>query len=200
MRGLFQPIVISISFRGGRKKRSRRHQSGIEVKKKHKINEEIRAPEVRLVGQDGEMIGVTSLVKALQQSREVGVDLVEISPKAVPPVCRIIDYGKMLYAEKKKLQLQKKAQKKVEIKGIRLTFRIGPGDLDRQRNHAIDFLKEGHTVRVALTMRGREKAHKSLAVEKILTFAKSLEELATLDNKPKLSGHQVIAILRPKQT
>lgn len=162
------------------------------------MNDEIRAPEVRLLDPQGEMLGVVKFSVAKAKAIELGVDLVEISPNARPPVCQVIDYGKMLYAEQKRLQVQKKAQKKHEIKGIRLTFRIGPGDLERQKTHAKEFLEEGHTVRVQLTMRGREKAHKDMAIDKMMEFVASLEEICTLENRPKLSGHQVVAILKPK--
>lgn len=144
------------------------------------------------------MLGVVSLAQAKDVAKEHGVDLVEVSPRAVPPVCQAIDYGKMLYLQQKKDAHQKKAQKTPELKGIRLTFRIGPGDMDRQRKHTVEFLKGGHSVRVQLLMRGREKAHRDLAYEKIKTFISGLEEFGTLDGPPKGAGHQIIAIIKPK--
>ena len=138
-----------------------------------------------------------SSAEALQIAQDKGVDLVEISPKADPPVRKVIDYGKMIYAQKKKEQQAKKLTKAKEVKGIRLTFRIGPGDLERQQHLAEDFLSKGHPVRIQLIMKGRERSHGDLAVEKLNQFVAALKEVGTLDQKPRLSGHQIIAMLRP---
>ncbi len=155
---------------------------------------------MRVVAADGEMIGVLSRADALALAREKKVDLVEISPKSHPPICRIIDYGKMLYTLKKKERLSKKSGKVKEVKGIRITFRIGPGDLDRQRKKTISFLENGNPIRIQLVMRGREKAHKNLAFAKIKEFIKSLEDYSKLEHPPKLSGHQIIAIIKPQKS
>lgn len=165
---------------------------------KHRINERIRCKEVRLIDQEGEMIGVVSIEEAILKAKAATLDLVEISPKAKPPVCKIIDYGKFLYNEKKKEKQQKKAGKALEMKGIRLSFRIGPGDLERQRKHTEEFLTAGHPVRVQMILRGREKAHKPLAFEKMRAFLKSLEEVGTVDQHPRFSGFQIVTILKPK--
>lgn len=151
-----------------------------------------------MIDEAGEMIGVMSSDEALAKAKEAELDLVEISPNAKPPVCKIIDYGKFLYNEKKKEKQQKKASKAQEMKGIRLSFRIGPGDLDRQRSHAQEFLQDGHPVRVQMMLRGREKAHKDLAFAKMREFNKSLEEFGQLDQPPRMSGSQIIAMLKPK--
>ena len=150
-----------------------------------------------MITANGEALGIISRDEALQKAKEIGMDLVEISPKADPPVCKIIDYGKMLYALKKKEQKAKKAQKGRELKGIRLTFRIGPGDLDRQRKHAEKFLTTGHPVRVQMIMRGREKAHKDLAFKKMNDFIESLSDVSAIDQKPRFSGFQIVTILKP---
>lgn len=154
-------------------------------------------PKVRLVDERGEMLGVVSLGEARAKSEEAGLDLVEISPKADPPVCKIIDYGKFQYEQKKKEKIQKKASKAHEIKGIRLSFRIGPGDLERQLNRAKEFLKDKHPVRVQMILRGREKAHKSLAFAKMKEFLNQLEEYGTVDQPLRLSGFQIIGVLKP---
>lgn len=166
----------------------------------HKINQEIRGAEVRLVDAEGEEFGVVPFEKALSMAQERGVDLVEISPKAKPPVCKMIEYGKMLYIIQKKEKANKLATKKHELKGIRLTFRIGDGDLERQRKHAEEFLKDGHPVRIQMVMRGRERAHADLAVDKMKAFIASLEEFGTVDQIPKLNGYQIIALLKPKKS
>jgi translation initiation factor IF-3 len=155
---------------------------------------------MRVIDEKGEMIGILSRTEALSLSKEKEVDLVEISPKAVPPICRIIDYGKMLYALKKKEKNSKKSGKVKEVKGIRITFRIGPGDLERQMKKTISFLKDGNPVRIQLVMRGREKAHKDIAFAKIKEFIKSLAEYSALEHPPKLSGHQIIAIVKPQKS
>jgi len=152
-----------------------------------------------LLDEEGEMLGVMSREKALDIARQKEVDLVEVSPKADPPVCRTVDYGKLLYTLQKKEQQAKKATKSNEIKGVRLTFRIGSGDLERQRGNAEEFLKDGHPVRVQMVLRGREKAHRNLAFEKMRAFLKTLEEAGTVDQEPKMGGFQIIAILKPAQ-
>lgn len=187
---------IGISFRGGRRnKRSRKP----EPRRLHRINKEIRAEEVRLVDAEGEPLGVVKTSQALSMAQEREVDLVEISPKAVPPVCKLIEYGKMLYALQKKEKASKLATKKNDIKGIRLTFRMGDGDLERQKKHAHDFLSTNHPVRVQLVMRGREKAHGNIAIEKMEAFIKDLEAVGTVDQTPKRSGFQIISLLKPKK-
>lgn len=165
---------------------------------KHKVGTRIRAREVRLVDPEGEMLGVVSIEEALEKAQAAGLELVEISPKAKPPVCKIIDYGKFLYEEKKKEKIQKKASKGHEMKGIRLSFRIGPGDLERQRKHAEEFLSTGHPVRIQLIMRGREKAHKNLAFDKLKEFVASLEAFGVQEQTPRLSGYQIVSVLKPK--
>jgi len=152
------------------------------------------------LNEKGEQIGVVDLEEALQKAKAEELDLVEISPTATPPVCKIIDYGKMLYAQKKKDQHAKKVNKPSETKGIRLTFRIGPGDLERQKKLAEEFLTKGHSVRIQLVMKGRERSHLSLAFDKLNAFIESLSGVAAVDQKPKTSGHQLIAILRPDKT
>jgi translation initiation factor IF-3 len=137
------------------------------------------------------------LEEALNLAKERELDLVEISPKAKPPVCKIIDYGKFQYEQQKKEKKQKNASKGHEMKGIRLSFRIGPGDLERQTKKAEKFLTTGHPIRIQLIMKGREKAHKNLAFDKIKEFIAGLEEFGKLDQNPKLGGFQIVAILKP---
>lgn len=135
--------------------------------------------------------------QALEKAKEAGADLVEISPKAKPPVCKIIDFGKFLYNEQKKEKAQKKATKSHEIKGIRLSFRIGPGDMERQRKNAETFLLDQHPVRIQMVMRGREKAHKHLAVIKMKDFIATLKEFGVVEQEPKLGGFQIVSVLKP---
>ncbi len=154
-------------------------------------------PEVRVVDTEGEMLGVMSTDDARSRADELNVDLVEISPTAKPPVCKLIDYGKFLYEEKKKQQENKKSEKTHEIKGIRLTFKIDVGDLERQRKLAHKFLSEGNTVRLQMRLRGRERAHSHLAVQKLTDFMESLSEVSSIEQPARPNGFQIIAILKP---
>lgn len=194
----FTYFPIGLSFKGGRRSRGSQRQD--KPRRQHRINEEIRAKEVRLLDEEGEMIGIMSAAEALSKAKEQGVDLVEVSPKAVPPVCRVIDYGKMLYALKKKQKQAANATKKPEQKGVRLTFRMDVGDMDRQKKHAIEFLESGHSVRVQLMMRGREKAHRDVAFEKINAFVESLSEYGKSDQPSKGMGHQIISVIKPAKS
>ena len=164
-------------------------------KKLHRTNEEIRAPEIRVLDSLGELIDVMPTSRALQMAHEQEVDLVEISPSANPPVCKLIDYGKMLYALQKKEQKTKTSQQ--EMKGIRLTFRIDSGDLERQRKKAEEFLTAGHPVRVQLAMRGRERAHRDLALDKVKAFVASLASCSKLESEVRAAGNQIVVVLKP---
>lgn len=150
-----------------------------------------------MVDDAGEMMGVMPTSQARALAEERGVDLVEISPNAKPPVCKLIDYGKYLYAEKKKNQEAKKSEKTYEVKGIRLTFKIDVGDLDRQRKLAEKFLSDGSTVRIQMRLRGRERAHTSLAIKKLTEFMNSLSEFGSIEQPASPNGFQLIAILKP---
>lgn len=132
-------------------------------------------------------------------AKEKKLDLVEISPKADPPVCKIIDYGKMLYALKKKEKKAKQATKAKELKGVRITFAMAEGDMDRQANLSRKFLKDGHPVRVQLRLRGRERAHMNLAYNKLKGFLASLADCSKVDQTPRGSGGQIIATLAPSK-
>lgn len=150
-----------------------------------------------MVDEQGELIGVLPMAEALEKAKAQELDLVEISPKAKPPVCKIIDYGKYQYKQKKKERIQRNASKGHEVKGIRLSFRIGPGDLERQQKNAEKFLSTGHPIRIQLIMKGRERAHKNLAFDKMKEFIKSMEAFGTVDQTPKLGGFQIVAIMKP---
>ena len=150
-----------------------------------------------MVDENGEFSGEVPLSEALEKAQLAGVDLVEVSSKKTPPLVKIIDYGKWLYSLKKKEQKSKKQGKAKEQKGIRLTFRMGAADLQRQLEHSRAFLSEGCPLKIQLVMRGRERMHSDLAVEKAKKFLDSLQDLITVDQPPKLSGHQVTAMVRP---
>jgi translation initiation factor IF-3 len=139
-----------------------------------RINERIWAREVRVISEDGEQLGVMPPQQALEIAREAQLDLVEISPKAVPPVCKIMDYGKYQYQKSREDRQNKAKQKRVDIKGIRIGVRTDDHDLDFKKNQAEKFLKKGHKVKIEIVMRGREKAHQDLARKNLIDFLKMI--------------------------
>lgn len=163
-------------------------------------NNEIRALAVRVIGDEGEQLGLMPIEKALALAEERETDLVEVSPKANPPVCKVMDYGKYLYKLKKQEQQQKKNTKKTEVKGVRIGLSTGEHDLEVKRKQAIKFLKERNLVKVVIIFRGRELVHKELGKEKMYEFAKDLEEYADIDSQPKHSGYQTVMVLSPKKS
>ncbi len=167
---------------------------------RYRINDFIKAPTLRVIDEEGGLLGVMSREEALMKAREAGVDLVEISPNAQPPVAKVIDYGKMLYTLKKKDHQARKAGKALEQKGIRFSFRTGVGDMDRLRKQAQEFLEKGHPVKVQLTLKGRENAHKDLAFAKVKDFVLSLEAFGKADEFPRAMGFQIIVTIRPTKT
>lgn len=140
-----------------------------------KVNEQIKAPEVRLIHEDGSN-EVIKTVEAIKKANDDGFDLIEVSPKAEPPVCKIMDFGSFKYQKVKEAKKKRAASKEVEIKGIRLTLRIGTGDLEVRRKQAVKFLEKGNKVRIELILRGREKAYRDRAVDVINNFIESLKE------------------------
>ncbi len=141
----------------------------------YRTNEQIRASEVRVIDDEEEQLGVMPTSKALAMAREQEMDLVEVSPKAQPPVVKITDYGRMKYKKEKQIQKQKAAQKKVETKDIRLSLRISPHDLDMRLNQAIKFLQKGHKLKIEIILKGREKQLKQKAIEILNNFINKLK-------------------------
>jgi translation initiation factor IF-3 len=163
-----------------------------------RVNEDIRVPQVRLIDQDGEMIGVMSAREALLRAYDVGMDLLEISPNAVPPVCKITDYGKFKYEQQKKANEARKKQKIVEIKEIKVRPNIDDHDYDVKMRAAKGFLEEGDKVKVTLRFRGREMAHQDLGVRVLERVRNELGELAKVEQMPRLENRQMIMVLAPK--
>lgn len=162
-------------------------------------NEEIRSLAVRVFGLEGETLGLLPIEKAIQMAREAGTDLVEVSPKATPPVCKLMDYGKYLYRLKKQDQHQKKQTKKTQVKGIRLGISTGEHDLEVKKNQAKKFLEDRHVVKVVTIYRGREMQHRNLGRDRMLEFAKSLSEYADIESPPRFAGFQTVMVLAPKK-
>ena len=169
------------------------------LKQQYRINEQIRVREVRIVGDDVEST-VMPTAKALQMAEAQGVDLVEISPNAVPPVCRLIDYSKFLYQQKKKAKELKANQAKVTIKEIRFGPQTDDHDYNFKLKHAQNFLKEGAKVKAYVFFRGRSIVFKEQGEILLLRFATDLEELAKVEMMPKLDGKKMNMILAPKNT
>lgn len=165
----------------------------------HQINEEIRDKEVRLVGDDGEQLGIMSSQKALDIAIEKGMDLVKIAPQAKPPVCKIMDYGKFRFEQAKREKEARKNQRIVEIKEIRLTPGIDLNDLNVKVGHACRFLKGGDKVKVSVRFRGREVTHSSIGLELLKRFAEQCTEFGSVEKQPKLEGRHMHMFLAPKK-
>ena len=164
------------------------------------INGQIREPEVRVIGADGEMVGIMSSKEAQHMADDAELDLIMISPKAKPPVCKIMDYGKYRYEQQKKEKEAKKKQHVVETKEIRLSPNVEINDLRTKANNAKKFLNKGDKVKVTLRFRGREMAHISSNAQVLDTFAELLEDIAVITKKPKLEGRNMTMFLEKKRS
>ncbi|MCI5953993.1 MAG: translation initiation factor IF-3 [Lachnospiraceae bacterium] len=163
------------------------------------INEQIRDKEVRLIGEDGEQLGIVSVKEALRLAEEAGLDLVKIAPTAKPPVCKIVDYGKFKYEQLRKEKEAKKKQKVVEIKEIRLSPNIDTNDLNTKMNAARKFITKGDRVKVTLRFRGREMAHMNSSKHILDDFAESLSDVAVVEKAPKVEGRSMTMFLTVKR-
>lgn len=163
------------------------------------INEQIRDREVRVIGADGEQLGVMPTREAMKLAEEAGVDLVKIAPTAKPPVCKIVDYGKFKYEQARKDKEAKKKQKIVEIKEIRLSPNIDTNDLNTKINAARKFIGKGDRVKVTLRFRGREMAHMNISKHILDDFAQALSDIAVMDKAPKVEGRSMTMFLAEKR-
>lgn len=170
----------------------------IRKEREHRINEEIDVPEVRVVGEDVTP-GVYPTAQALQMAKDKEVDLVEISPSATPPVCRMVDYSKFLYEKKKKEKETKANAKQSEIKEIRFTPNTDDHDIEFKSKHAIKFLQDGNKVKCYVQFRGRSIMFQNRGELMLLKFAERLAEYGTLEAMPKMEGRRMIAIFQPKK-
>ena len=164
----------------------------------HEINEEILDSEIRLIGENGEQLGIMSAEEALKIAEEHGYDLVKIAPNSTPPVCRIMDYGKFRFEQTKKEKEAKKNQRTIEIKEIRMGPSIGDNDFNTKLKNGMKFLSDGDRLKVSVRFRGREMAHTEIGVELLNTFAEKCAEIAVLDKAPKLEGRNMSVFLSPK--
>ncbi len=169
------------------------------VAKQQRINDEIAAGEIRLIGEDGEQLGIVSATEAHQIAEEKQLDLVEISPNAEPPVCRLMDYGKFLYSAAKKKQESKKKQKQIIVKEVKFRPGTDIGDYDIKIRNLVRFLDAGNKVKVTLRFRGREMAHQELGMEMLKRVEADLEKLGVVEQMPKMEGRQMVMVLAPKK-
>jgi translation initiation factor IF-3 len=171
----------------------------IATAKRNRVNGEITAPQVRLIDQDGENVGILSLEAAQEAADQAALDLVEISPNVEPPVCRIMDFGKFLFDKKKQQGAAKKRQKQAQLKEIK--FRPGTDEADYQikLRNLRRFLEEGDKGKVTMRFRGREHAHRELGLEVLQRVEKDLEEICLVESKPQMEGRQMVMVLAPKK-
>lgn len=163
------------------------------------MNTEITARRVRLVGAEGEQVGVVSINEALQLAYDANMDLVEISPNAEPPVCKIMDFGKFQFEQSKKLQAAKKKQKQIQIKEIKFRPGTEEGDYQVKLRSLIKFLNEGDKTKITVRFKGRELTHRELGMDLLKRIEKDLEEVAAVEQFPKLEGRQMVMVMGPKK-
>ncbi|MAM57156.1 MAG: translation initiation factor IF-3 [Salinicola sp.] len=176
----------------------RNNQRGRPQEKRAPINDRIRADEVRLIDAEGEQVGVVPMQEALERAEEAGMDLVQIS-NADPIVCKIMDYGKFLFEQKKQKSAQKKKTKQIQVKEVKFRPGTDEGDYQVKLKNLIRFLEGGDKGKVTLRFRGREMAHQDIGRRLMERIAADLEELATVESFPKMEGRQMIMILAPKK-
>ncbi len=163
-----------------------------------RYNEFINVPKVRVIDEEGENLGVMFTREAIEQAAEVGLDLVEVSPNADPPVCKFLDIGKYKYEAQKKANIARKTQKTQEIKEIKMRPNIDDHDYDTKMKKVFDFIGEGDKVKVTLRFRGREMAHQQLGMQLLQRVAEGTAEVAKVESYPRLEGRQMLMVLSPK--
>lgn len=173
-------------------------QKGGQKEPQHRLNELITAPEVRLIGFEGEAVGIVSLSEAMEAAEKASVDLVEISPTAEPPVCRVMDYGKFLYEKSKEQKEQRKKQKQIQVKEIKFRPSTDEGDYQVKLRSLRRFLVEGDKTKVTLRFRGREMAHQELGLDLLTRVKDDLEDIAVVEFFPRrVEGRQMVMVLAP---
>ena len=168
------------------------------IKQEHQLNGEITDKEVRVIGENGEQLGVMSALEANRLADEAGLDLVKISPNAVPPVCKIMNYGKFIFDKNKREKEARKNQKVIELKEVQLSMTIEQHDIDIKAKNTIKFLQAGNKVKVVLRMRGRQQAYSAKGIEIVNGFCSQVEEFSTKEKDPKVEGRNVVVVLSPK--
>ncbi|MGH8630178.1 MAG: translation initiation factor IF-3 [Burkholderiales bacterium] len=169
------------------------------LERSQRINREITAPEVRLVAENGDQLGIKPVAEALRLAEEQNVDLVEIAPLANPPVCKLMDYGKFRYREQKKAHEAKLKQKQIQVKEIKFRPGTDEGDYKIKLGKLVQFLEEGDKAKVTLRFRGREMAHQEFGVRLLERVRKDLDGVGVVEQFPKLEGRQMVMVLAPKK-
>jgi translation initiation factor IF-3 len=169
------------------------------ISKDHQVNDEIRAKEVRLIGAEGEQLGIKLFREAMQMATDANLDLVNVAPTAKPPVCRIMDYGKYRYELQKKDKEARKNQKIIDIKEVRFSATIEEHDFQTKLRNVVKFLGDGDKVKCSVRFRGREITHAQIGKKVLDRVAVEVEALSTIERHPKLEGRSMIMILQPKQ-
>ena len=167
--------------------------------KRNRLNEEIAVRTVRLIDADGEQVGIVSIEEALDAAGETGQDLVEIVPTADPPVCRIMDYGKFLFDQKKQRQEAKKKQKQVQVKEVKFRPATDEGDYQIKLRNLVRFLEEGNKAKVTIRFRGREHAHRELGLKVLERVEADLVDHAVVEQRPQMEGRQMVMVIGPKK-
>ncbi len=168
-------------------------------KEQHLVNEAIRAREVRLIGPNGNQLGIKPIREALQMAQDLNLDLVNVAPQAKPPVCRILDYGKFRYEQSKREKEARKRQKVIQIKEIRLSPSIEENDVRTKLKNVRKFLQKGDKVKLTIRFRGREITHKDLGRQILIRMADEVNDCSEVERQPKLEGKQMVMILSPRQ-
>jgi translation initiation factor IF-3 len=171
----------------------------IAAEKTLRINDEIRIPQVRLIGADGNQVGIVSTSEAKRLAEEAGLDLVEISPMAAPPVCRIMNFGKFQYEEQKRRHAAKKKQKQIQVKEVKFRPGTDVGDYQVKLRNLIKFLDDGDKAKITLRFRGREMAHQELGMQMLKRLEEDLKEKGVVEQHPRLEGRQMVMIIAPKR-
>ncbi len=164
------------------------------------MNAQIRVPEVRLIGKDGEQIGILATDEARQRAEDEGLDLVEISPNAQPPVCRLMDYGKFKYEDSKRKQAAKKKQKVITVKEIKFRPGTDVGDYAVKLSKLTSFLENGDKIKATMRFRGREMAHQELGMDLLKRVEADLSDLAVVEQYPKMEGRQMVMVMAPRKS
>jgi len=162
-----------------------------------RINEDVRVPEVRVIGEDGTQLGILQIEDAQKRAQDINLDLVEVAPEAKPPVCRIMNYGKYLFQQSKKAHEAKKRQKQFQVKEIKFRPNTDEHDFQFKKRHVVRFLEDGDKVKITIIFRGRERAHKENGVRIIQRLKAELSEMAILEAHPKMEGIRMVAVFAP---
>ncbi|MFC4639833.1 translation initiation factor IF-3 [Deinococcus hohokamensis] len=171
----------------------------INIAKEHKVNEQIRVRQIRLIGGEGEQIGIIDTRDAMNMAREKGLDLVMVSPQAVPPVCRLLDYGRFRYEQQQNEKENRKRARSQEVKAIKFRVKIDDHDFNTKTGHVRRFLEDGHKVKVTIMFRGRERTHPELGERILVRVAETLADIGAPEGMPSMMGMDMNMIMAPKQ-